>query len=102
MTKKEKQDAADFDLKELDDFDAILSANITSEDKQLTTAQKEHARKVSTSYKKLTIGGKTFEQVLTEVPDMDFGPPPELKKQEKKAQDSQPKEAIINGYNYYF
>ena len=99
MTKKEKQDAADIDLKELDDFDAILSASLPQEERQLTTAQKEHARKISTSYKKLTIGGKSFEQVLTEVPDMDFGPPPELAKQEKKAQASQPKEAIINGTN---
>ena len=99
MTKKEKQEAADFDLKELDDFDAILSANLPAEEKQLTSAQKEHARKVSTSYKKLTIGGKSFEQVLTEVPELDFGPPPEIIKQEKKVQASQPKEAIINGTN---
>lgn len=97
MTLKEKQDASDVDLKELDDFDAILSANITMEDKPLTTAQKEHARKVSTSYKKLTIGGKSFEQVLTEVPEFDIKPPPDLAKQEKKAKETQPKEAIING-----
>ena len=101
MTKQEKQEASDVDLKELDDFDAILSANIPDDDEQkLSTAQKEHARKISTSYKKLTIGGKTFEQVLTEVPDLDFGAPPDAPNiPEEKLKKQQPKEAIINGTN---
>ena len=99
MTVKEKQDAFDVDMKELDDFDAILSANISVDDKPLTTAQKEHARKISTSYKKLTIGGKSFQQVLTEVPEFDLPTPPELAKQNEKVQKQQPKEAIINGTN---
>ena len=97
MTKEEKQDALDQDLAELDNVTNIINANIDV-DKPLSKAQKDHVAQISKSYKKLTLNGKTFEQLLTEVPDdnfMDTLPDiPDNKKNDGKTT-SKDKEAVI-------
>ena len=75
MTKEEKQEALDEDLRELDNFEKILSQDVTVAEKPLTLAQKEHVKKISKTYKHLTIGDKTFQEVLTTVPDFDVEMP---------------------------
>lgn len=79
MTKEEKQDAIDQDLKELDDFDKFLEEDPEVQNKPMSQAQKEHVKEVSKKYKRLTINGKTFEEVLTTVPDFTVElPDPEI------------------------
>lgn len=72
MTKEEKQDAIDQDLKDLDDFDKFLTEDPAAQSKPMTQAQKEHVKQVSKTYKHLTINGKSFEEALTTVPDFDI------------------------------
>ena len=82
MTKEETEAAYDMDLKELDDIDKILDhtmnevkASSSQPKKPLTPAQKEHIKVIGKQYKKLTMNGKTFEQLMTEVPTFDEKPP---------------------------
>lgn len=87
MVKSEKEEAALQDIKELDDFDAILNAKVSDGDaKPLTTAQKQHVATISHTYKHLEIGGKTFAQILAEIPEVKLTVPEEvIKKPEDQA-----------------
>lgn len=69
MTLKEKEDAADADLHDLDDIEKIINETQLKRDKAkpLTPAQTEHIKVIGKAYKKLVIGGKTFEQIMTDV-----------------------------------
>jgi len=72
MSLEEREQAFDQDLADLDNLDKIIEeATVKSREraKPLTPAQKEHVKVIGKAYKKLTINGKTFEQLLTEVPD---------------------------------
>lgn len=72
LTTEERKFAIDQDLAELEDVEKILKDTIKDRSKPLSAAQKERIKTISVAYKKCTINGKTFEEIMGTIPDIDI------------------------------